>query len=368
MARRRLARDPIDSARAAGLRYVHDRGPGIGRAPAKLRVASRPSGAAFVYVGLDGRRIRDRETLARIRALAIPPAWRDVWICPEPNGHLQATGRDARGRKQYRYHPRWRAVRDDTKYARLIAFAGALPEIRARVAADLKLPGHPRAKVLAAVVSLLEATRIRVGNEEYARANGSYGLTTLRCRHVDVEGATLSFEFRGKSGRLHRVELNDRRLARIVERCQEIPGQELFQYLDDDGERRTVDSGDVNAYLREVSGEDFTAKDFRTWAGTVLAARALAAMPVSTSAAQARRNVLRAVEHVAGDLGNTPAVCRKGYIHPGVIDTYVAGELKRAMAGASRRSSRVTAGHALRPDERAVLAVLQRRLRAARAA
>ena len=315
-----------------------------------------------MYDDAGGRRIRDRETLARIKRLAIPPAWREVWICPLAHGHLQASGRDARGRKQYRYHARWRVVRDETKYARMIAFAAVLPSVRRRVDADLKRPGLPREKVLAAVVRLLEITRIRVGNEEYARANRSFGLTTLRTRHVDIDGATLTFEFRGKGGRQHRVDVNDRRLARLVGRCQELPGQELFQYLDADGERRTVDSGDVNAYLREVTGEDFTAKDFRTWAGTVLAALALAEHEAFGSQTEAKRLVVRAVEQVARNLGNTPSVCRKGYIHPAIIETYLEGRLVDALDG------RVDRLRGLRPEEAAVLAMLRGRVQEARAA
>ena len=333
-----LVTDPLDSARVAGLRYVDDDRPGIRR---------RRAGRGFIYLDADGRRVRDAETLARIKRLAIPPAWRDVWICPHAHGHLQASGRDARGRKQYRYHARWRAVRDETKYARMLAFAAALPAVRRRVDEDLKRPGLPREKVLAAVVRLLETTLIRVGNEEYARANRSFGLTTMRARHVDIDGATLTFEFRGKGGRQHRVDINDRRLARIVGRCQELPGQELFQYLDADGERRTVDSGDVNAYLREVIGEDFTAKDFRTWAGTVLAALALAEVERFDSQAQARRHVVRAVEQVAQSLGNTPAICRKSYIHPAVIETYLEGDgaLGSLLDGRSEESSVLTLLH-----------------------
>ena len=352
----RLVTDPVESARVAGLRYVDDDRPGIRR---------RRAGRAFIYFDADGQRVRDAETLARIKRLAIPPAWRDVWICPLAQGHLQASGRDARGRKQYRYHARWRAVRDETKYARMLAFAAALPAVRRRVDEDLKRPGLPREKVLAAVVRLLETTLIRVGNEEYARANRSFGLTTLRARHVDIDGATLTFEFRGKGGRQHRVDINDRRLARIVGRCQELPGQELFQYLDADGERRTVDSGDVNAYLREVIGEDFTAKDFRTWAGTVLAALALAEVERFESQAQAKRHVVRAVERVAQSLGNTPAICRKSYIHPAVIETYLEGDgaLGSLLDGRAPESV-----HELRPEESSVLTLLRGRLREARAA
>src|SRR5437016_12078406 len=258
--------DPIESARAAGLRYVSDLSSGIRR---------KRAGKGFTYSNGEGRDIRDSGTIRRIKGLAIPPAWTDVWICPDPRGHLQATGRDARRRKQYRYHSRWREVRDAVKYDRMVAFAAALPEIRERTDGDLERPGMPRQKVLAAIVRLLEETRIRVGNEEYRKENGSFGLTTLRNRHVEVIGSDVHFSFRGKSGKLHRVDLQDRRLARILKRFLEIPGQELFQFLDESGEAKPIDSADVNAYLRDISGEDFTAKDFRTWAGTILAARFL---------------------------------------------------------------------------------------------
>src|SRR5207248_1022266 len=298
-----IATDPVESAQSARLHYVTDEGPGIRRVRC---------GTGFRYVGPSGRPVRGPD-LERIRALAIPPAWTDVWICPLPNGHLQATGCDARGRKQYRYHPRWRAVRDETKYQRLLAFARALPRIRARVDADLARRGLPRAKVLATVVRLLETTLIRVGNEEYARANNSFGLTTLRGRHVDVDGPEVRFEFRGKGGKPHAVGVRDPRVARIVRRLHELPGQELFQYVDADGARRTLDSADVNAYLREIGADDFTAKDFRTWAGTVLAALALAEVRRFRTVREARRNVGRAIERVAARLGNTPAICRKGY-------------------------------------------------------
>jgi DNA topoisomerase-1 len=307
-----------DSARAAGLRYVSDAAPGILR---------RRRGKAFHYRHADGDPVRDRRTLGRIRALAIPPAWRDVWICSADDGHLQATGRDARQRKQYRYHRRWREVRDETKYGRLIPFAAALPRIRRRVARDLARPGLPRAKVLATVVRLLETTRARIGNEEYARENESFGLTTLRERQVRVEGSRLRFRFRGKSGVEHAIELDDRRLAGIVRCMRDLPGEELFRYVDDDGETRRIESADVNAYLKEVSGEDFTSKDFRTWAGTLVAARALCQIGTFETQAEAKRNVAQAIEVVAGALGNTKAVCRKCYIHPEILESYLEGEL-----------------------------------------
>ena len=307
-----------DCARAAGLRYVSDAAPGIVR---------RRRGKAFHYRHADGDPVRDRRTLGRIRALAIPPAWRDVWICSADDGHLQATGRDARQRKQYRYHRRWREVRDETKYGRLIPFAAALPRIRRRVARDLARPGLPRAKVLATVVRLLETTRARIGNEEYARENESFGLTTLRERQVRVEGSRLRFRFRGKSGVEHAIELDDRRLAGIVRCMRDLPGEELFRYVDDDGETRRIESADVNAYLKEVSGEDFTSKDFRTWAGTLVAARALCQIGTFETQAEAKRNVAQAIEVVAGALGNTKAVCRKCYIHPEILESYLEGEL-----------------------------------------
>jgi DNA topoisomerase-1 len=310
------------SAKAAGLRYAADDVPGIRR---------RTSGKTFTYARPEGGLVRDPQTLGRIRALAVPPAWRDVWICPRENGHLQATGRDARGRKQYRYHPRWQEVRDETKFGRMAAFARALPRLRRRVGRDLALSGLPRAKVLATVVRLLETTLIRVGNEEYARENDSFGLTTLRVRQVRVRGARVRFRFRGKSGVRHEIELADPRLARIVRRMQDLPGEELVQYVDDAGETRRVESGDVNAYLKEITGEDFTSKDFRTWAGTLLAARALGRMGKCASAGEAQRNVAQAIEAVALRLGNTKAVCRKCYVHPAVIDGYLEGRLPEAM-------------------------------------
>ncbi len=341
------ALDPIQSAKAAHLRYVNDRTlPGIRRIGTTRRVR---------YVDPAGRTIADRQELQRIYALAIPPAWTDVWICPNPLGHLQATGRDARGRKQYRYHPRWREVRDEVKYGRLIAFAETLPRIRARAAADLRKSGLPRQKVLAAVVALLEKTLIRVGNDEYARENGSFGLTTMRDQHAQVRGGVVHFEFRGKSGIRHAVDLHDARLARIVKACRDLPGYELFQYVDDEGQRQVVDSADVNDYLRDVSGEDFTAKDFRTWAGTVLAAKALAEIATCSSTTQAKRNVVRAIEAVARRLGNTKAVCRTCYIHPAIIDAYLDGATIQTFKSRAKAS--------LDGDELAVVRLLERRLR-----
>jgi DNA topoisomerase-1 len=347
-----LIEDPKQSAKEAGLRYVTDSKPGITR---------RRHGKGFSYVGSDGKTIRDAETLARIRSLVIPPAWEDVWICSSENGHLQATGYDARRRKQYRYHPQWRVARDKLKYDRMIAFAHALPGIRKRVKADLARKGLPREKVLAGVVHLLEATLIRVGNDEYAKNNGSFGLTTMLDDHVEVNGSRICFEFCGKSGKEHEIDLTDRRLARIVAECQELPGQELFQFLDDEGQVCDVNSDDVNDYLREISDQNFTAKDFRTWAATVLAARALQEFEDFDSQAAAKRNVLRAIEHVASRLGNTKAVCRKCYIHPAVIDAYMDQTLIETM---KQRTERELREHLKRlpPEEAAVMALLQQRM------
>ena len=348
---KRTLPDPVDSAKSAGLRYSTDRKPGIRR---------KGRGKTFTYISVEGRVIRDRSELARIRSLVIPPAWRDVWICPDPRGHLQATGRDARGRKQYRYHPRWREVRDETKYHRMIGFAHALPAIRRRTRDHLRRPGLPREKVLATVVQLLEKTLIRVGNDEYAKTNRSYGLTTLRDGHVEIEGHRLRFSFRGKSGVEHEIDLSDRRLALIVKQCRDLTGYELFQYLDDDGKRQVVGSGEVNAYLKEISGQDFTSKDFRTWAGTVLAAQLLRDFDAFTSDAQAKKNIVRAVEEVAGRLGNTRAVCRKCYIHPAIFDAYMDGSMLESIAQRARRMSRTA--DRLTEGEAAVLGLLQRRL------
>jgi DNA topoisomerase I len=328
----------------------------------------------FKYFRPDGRLIRQPAELKRIAKLAIPPAWADVWICPDPRGHLQATGRDARGRKQYRYHPDWRVCRDETKYDRMPAFASALPKIRRRTTADLSRPGLPREKVLATVVQLLEKSLIRVGNEEYAKSNRSFGLTTLQDRHVNVRGATVRFEFRGKSGVRHTVNVNDTRLARIVRNCRDLPGQELFQYVDDNGARRKVGSGDVNEYLKEIAGQDFTAKDFRTWAGTVLACAALRELQADTQA-RAAKNVVQAIDAVAGLLGNTRAVCRKSYIHPAIIDAYVDGRMAAGMSRLAWPKPLGKAGRAsgqrgrrgkLSPDEAVVLAILHQRVSANR--
>jgi len=348
---------PEIAARSVGLVYVNDAQPGISR---------ETRGATVTYRDPEGRIMRDRKTLDRIAALVIPPAWTDVWICESPRGHLQATGRDERGRKQYRYHNRWRETRDDAKYERLVPFAEALPTIREQVAKDLSRPGLPREKVTATVVRLLETTLIRVGNQEYARTNKSFGLTTMRDRHVEIDGSEIRFRFRGKSGQEHEVDLRDRRLAGIVKRCRELPGQDLFQYINGDGTRHTIGSTDVNDYLREVTGEDYTAKDFRTWAGTVLGALELHGSDAAATEAQRKLEVVRAVDQVAKLLGNTRAVCRKCYIHPAVIDAYMDGSLNRRM---SMRAGKVTdAGTSLSPEEAAVLAFLRRRSEQAAAA
>jgi DNA topoisomerase-1 len=332
--------DPVQSAKEAGLRYVTDTKPGIRRTRA---------GRGFRYQNGDGSAVRDAETLARIRSLVIPPAWKDVWICPNPKGHLQATGRDARGRKQSRYHPKWREVRDETKYERTLAFGAALPAIREQVDRDLASPGLTRRKVLAAVVRLMETTHIRVGNEEYARENHSYGLTTMRNRHVNVDGSTVTFKFQGKSGIKHTVDLTDRRLANIIRRCQDIPGYELFQYEDSEG-HHSIDSADVNEYLREISSEDFTAKDFRTWAGTVLACAALRQLEAFDSETQAKKNVVQAIDAVAERLGNTRSVCRKCYVHPAVLDSYLSGTMAKTLEKLAKIESNGSSA-ALREEE-----------------
>jgi DNA topoisomerase-1 len=344
--------EPPAAAKAAGLRYVQDDRPGIRREAAK---------DGFTYLDAHGVPVDDDTTLKRIRSLAIPPAWTDVWICPQANGHLQATGRDARGRKQYRYHPKWRTVRDEVKYERMIKFGKALPQIRKEVDRALALPGLPRDKVLATIVYLLEATMMRIGNDEYARENKSYGLTTLRNRHVSIEGSEVEFRFRGKSGVWHDVKVQDRRLARIIQRSRDLPGQELFQYLDADGERHSVDSSDVNDWLRGITGEDYTAKDFRTWSGTVLAALALQEFEAFDSEAQAKKNIVRAIESVAEKLGNTPSVCRKCYVHPAVLDSYLDGTM---LEGLRARAEATLAQELqdLEPEEAAVLGMLQYRL------
>ncbi|MBV9873084.1 MAG: DNA topoisomerase IB [Verrucomicrobia bacterium] len=341
--------DPVASARTAGLRYVSDLAPGIRR---------KRRGSGFVYLDASNRRLRNRGQLRRIKRLAIPPAWRDVWISPREDGHLQATGRDAKGRKQYRYHEDWRMVRDETKYERMIAFAEALPKIRKRVEADLRIPSLTREKVLATVIQLLQISLIRVGNEEYAQSNHSFGLTTMRNRHAEVVGSNIRFHFKGKSGKLHKLAVSDRRLARITEKCQDLPGQHLFEYVNDEGKPVPIHSDDVNEYLGAISGHAFTAKDFRTWTGTVLAAIALRKMEEVGSKRLAKKNVISAVESVAKALGNTPAICRKCYVHPMIIDSYMNGALANSLRlkADAELSDRL---NELRPAEAAILAFLR---------
>jgi DNA topoisomerase I len=340
----------VESAERAGLRYVTDSGKGIRR---KL------VGERFVYEGADGKRVTSERTLERIRLLAIPPAWTHVWICPSADGHLQVTARDAKGRKQYRYHARYREIRDETKFDHMMDFSRVLPSVRSTVEAHLGLRGLPREKALATVVWLLERTLIRVGNLEYARDNESYGLTTLEGRHADVRGAKVRFIFNGKSGKEHAVSVEDRRLARIVQRCQTLPGEQLFHYLDDDGERRDVDSGDVNEYLREIAGPGVTAKDFRTWAGTMQAAAALRDLGPAETERDRKANIVRAVDQVAERLGNTRAVCRNYYIHPVILSAYVEGRVVPAV----KRRRRAQAEDRLRDDEIAVLRFIRQRLK-----
>ena len=349
----RSIEDAVRSAKTAGLHYVLDLTPGIVR---------KGQGKNVSYIRPNGTVVREQGCLKRIRSLVIPPAWTDIWICSDPQGHLQATGRDARGRKQYRYHPLWNHVRNETKYDRMLTFGRWLPRIRRRVAGDLRRSGLPRDKILATVVRLLEATLIRIGNEEYARTNESFGLTTLRDRHVKVKGATLQFEFRGKSGIRHQVDITDRRLARIVKQSQDLPGYELFQYIDEGGTRRSITSSDVNGYLQRIAGQDFTAKDFRTWAGTVLAARALREYEGQCeSLSRAKRNVAAAIGAVALQLGNTKAVCRKCYVHPEIVQAYLDGTLLDSLSRTVRRGSPRSLQH-LPPEEAAVLSFLRDRV------
>ncbi len=344
--------DPEEAAEEAGLRYVSDDKPGYTR---------KKKGKDFQFFDTSGKRIKDENRLLRIRRLAIPPAYKDVWICPTGNGHLQATGIDARGRKQYRYHEKWREARDETKYDRMVIFGAALPKIRRRVKRDLARRGLPKEKVLATIVAIMERTFIRVGNEEYARENNSYGLTTMRNKHVAVKGEKVQFKFRGKSGVMHEVDVADRKISRIVKQVQDLPGQELFGYLDEEEEVHGIDSQDVNDYLQEITGEEFTAKDFRTWAGTVLAAVALNALDPSENKTAAKANVKNAIAAVAKMLGNTPAVCRKCYVHPAVLETYLSGEM---MDGLRRKTEETLAKKLtdLRSVEAAVMSFLQERL------
>lgn len=347
-----IVTDPVEAARAAGLRYMTDSRPGIQR---------KRAGKHFSYIGLDGQPIHDKKVLERIKKLGIPPAWTDVWICPSPRGHLQATGRDARGRKQYRYHETWRQVRDETKFYRMIAFGEALPRIRQAVDHDLSFRSLSREKVLATVVRLLDKTAIRVGNEEYARENNSFGLTTLQNQHVDVEGNTLHFHFRGKSGKEHTVDLRDPRVARSVKRCMDLPGYEIFQYIDEHGDLRSVDSADVNEYIRAVSGEHFTAKDFRTWHGTVTAALALHDLGPADTVTGRKHAITAAVKATADHLGNTPAIARKSYVHPGILQAYEDGTLLDLWREAVRMA-RIQPSNGLHPEEVATLAVLRSQL------
>ena len=352
IAQLKVVTDPIEAAEEAGLRYVHDEQPGYTR---------KRKGNSFVYYDLEGKVIRDEPRLLRIGRLAIPPAYTDVWICPSPNGHIQATGRDDRGRKQYRYHERWRVIRDENKYDRTLIFGDALPKIRRRIQADLKQPGLPRNKVLATVVQLLERTFIRVGNEEYAKQNNSFGLTTMRNHHVQIRGSRLRFRFRGKSGVRHEVDMDDLRIAKIVRKLQDLPGQELFQYVDEEGQFRDITSQDVNSYLREITGEDFTAKDFRTWAGTVLVALALNLQDAFQTKKQAKANVKDAISAVSKILGNTPAVCRKCYVHPAVLESYLDGDLLEGLKVKTKQGIEEKSGD-LRENEMAVLQFLRTRL------
>jgi DNA topoisomerase I len=344
--------DARETAEANGLRYVSDDSPGIRR---------KKAGKGFFYLQASGARLANPHILRRLKALAVPPAWTDVWLCPSADGHIQATGRDARGRKQYRYHAAFREMRESVKFEHLLAFAEALPTIRAKVAEHMAQRGLPREKVLATVVHLLETTLIRVGNDDYAKHNKSYGLTTLKNRHVAIEGSEIRFRFTGKSGKQWSLKLRDRRVAKIIRACQELPGQELLQYFDESGKLRAVTSSDVNAYLREISGQDVTAKDFRTWAGTVLAALALSELEIFKTLTEAKRNLRAAIGQVAARLGNTPTICRKCYIHPEVLNTYLAGKLALAVKAESE-SQGVEEFGLLLPEEEALLAMLRTRM------
>ena len=340
-----LITDPVEAAIAADLRYVNDLTCGIHR---------KQVGKSFRYVDDEGHAMRESATLSRIKSLAIPPAWTDVWICPTPDGHIQAVGRDAKGRKQYRYHPLWRAERNKNKFNRMITFGEALPTLRERIAHDLALPGLPRQKVLALVVQLLESTCIRVGNEEYARANKSFGLTTLRDRHVEVSGEKIQFAFKGKSGKFQSISLHDKRLAQIVKHYKDIPGQDLFQYVDDEGNHHAITSTDVNAYLHEITDQDFTAKDFRTWGGSSRAVVAFQELGQAETQSQAKKNVTCMVKTVAAELGNTPTICSKYYLHPAITQAYLDGSLFAALE-AARHSE--TPG--LHFEEQVLLAILK---------
>ncbi|GAC1399869.1 MAG: DNA topoisomerase IB [Ktedonobacteraceae bacterium] len=342
---------PVEAAKSAGLRYVSDASPGIQR---------KRAGKHFSYVGLDGKPIRNEEELKRIRSLGIPPAWANVWICVNPRGHIQATGRDAKGRKQYRYHPKWREIRDETKYDRMMEFGKALPLIRERVEHDLKLSGLPREKVLATIVRLLDTTSIRIGNEEYARENGSFGLTTMRDNHVEVEGTKVEFHFRGKSGKEHTIDVKDRQLAKIIKRFQALPGHKLFQYYDEQNMLHVIESDDVNTYLHQITEQEFTAKDFRTWAGTVIATCALQDLGEYETQTQAKKNVVRAIETASKHLGNTPTICRKSYVHPEIIDAYLNGSLLKALKKDDEQAV-IEVLHGLHPEEISVLAFFEQK-------
>ncbi len=347
--------ETLAEVKAAGLRYVTDRQPGIRR--------ETNGDKNFRYFSPKGEEVSDEKTLSRIKSLAIPPAYTDVWICPLENGYLQATGHDAKGRKQYRYHPHWRESRDETKFEHMMEFGAALPKIRERVDADLRRQGMPREKILATIVRLLETTLIRIGNEQYAKENQHYGLTTLQTEHVEVSGSTLHFHFVGKSGKEHTIDLRDKKLASIVAKLHHLPGQEVFQYISEDGTLHSIDSADVNAYLHEIAGDEFTAKDFRTWAGTVLASLALQEFEAFGSATQAKKNVTAAIKAVSQRLGNTPAVCRKAYIHPAVFETYLDGTMLEALKQETEQEL-ADSLHSLKPEEAAVMALLARRLAA----
>jgi len=347
-----LANDPKETAAAAGLRYVSDQSPGICR---------RRKGKRFIYYNNEGRQLRVPSEIKRINSLAIPPAWERVWICSQGNGHLQATGYDSKGRKQYKYHPNWRAVRDEVKFERLLSFAEVLPKIRDRVDEDIRRPELSREKVLATVVRLLELSLIRVGNEEYAKENKSFGLTTMRNRHAEIDGSTVRFRFRGKSGKQHTVEVSDRRVAKIVQKCQDLPGQHLFEYQDSNGDIASIASEDVNEYLHNITGQPFSAKDFRTWAGTVLAAIALTKIEEVDSQSIAKKNVVTAIEAVARLLGNTVAICRKCYIHPAIPTSYLNGTLAHNLQ--KKADSEIAEHlHDLKPEEAAVIAMLRQEL------
>ena len=341
-----------EAAEAAGLVYVSDEDPGITR---------KKSGTGWRFIDAKGRTIKDYWDKKRIEKIGVPPAYTDVWICPKENGHIQATGRDAKGRKQYRYHAKWTEAREEAKYERMMEFGKLLPNLRKRVSADMRKPGLPRDKVLATLVALLEKTLIRIGNEDYAKDNKSFGLTTLRNRHVDIDGSTLRFDFKGKSGKTWNLDLKDRRVAKVVRSIQDLPGQHLFQYLDEEGKRQPVDSADVNDYLREITGEDVTAKDFRTWAGTVLASMALAEFEAVDSQALMKKNVKAAIEKVASRLGNTPTICRKCYVHPQVVTSYLDGSLLQEIKSDVEQTLSESSEH-LRPEEAALLGLLSRRI------